>query len=188
MKKIILVMLLVMLSVTTVYAGLPMIGKKVDSIYPIFVDNVRLPKDAIVIEGVSYIPIRVFAERDGYDIGFKNKQIFLNKKGKKASDKLVQLLDIKSNIFKVDASYEETYITKDGEGYLNTKVFGNYYEWDQETDKITISLPDREPLMFYRESYFENPNVLLYSGFFIKLSALGLKPAIEGNTLWLENI
>lgn len=191
--------MLMILTVTTVYASVPMIGKKVDAIYPIFIDNVRLSKDAVVIEGVSYIPVRIFAESVGYDIGFKNKQIFLSKKGKKAADHLLQILDIKSNVIEIGSGPdpitkervigEEYYITKDDVGYLRPRIFNNYLKWDKETNVVTISLPGREPLVYNQDNYFENPGILYIRGdIYIKLSALGLKPRIEGNTLWLENI
>lgn len=57
-----------------------MVGKKIDNVYPIVIDGNRLSKDAIVIEGTSYLPVRVMAEFVGHNVYFENNQVILKRK------------------------------------------------------------------------------------------------------------
>lgn len=62
----------------TAFAG-GMIGKSVDTVYPLFVNDTRCQVDAISIEGTSYIPVRSAAGLFGYDVNFTSDVIMLTK-------------------------------------------------------------------------------------------------------------
>lgn len=47
-----------------------MINKLVEGTFPVTVQGSKLPVDAVVIEGSTYLPIRAFGEAIGYVVGF----------------------------------------------------------------------------------------------------------------------
>ncbi len=47
-----------------------LIGAKIQGEYPVLVDGEQLEKFAVVINGTSYLPNRVLAERIGYEVSF----------------------------------------------------------------------------------------------------------------------
>ncbi|MCU6797989.1 copper amine oxidase N-terminal domain-containing protein [Paenibacillus sp. WQ 127069] len=57
-----------------------MFGKVVDGSFPLQINGQKAEKDAISIEGTSYIPVRSAAEIFGYDVSFIDSQVILKKK------------------------------------------------------------------------------------------------------------
>lgn len=47
-----------------------MINKVVEGTFPVTVQGNKLPVDAVVIEGTTYLPVRSFGEAIGYTVGF----------------------------------------------------------------------------------------------------------------------
>lgn len=47
-----------------------MINKIVEGTFPVTVQGSKLPVDAVVIEGSTYLPVRAFGEAIGYTVGF----------------------------------------------------------------------------------------------------------------------
>lgn len=47
-----------------------MIGKVCEGVFAVQVDGVKLDKDAVVIDGTTYLPVRSFGEALGYDVTF----------------------------------------------------------------------------------------------------------------------
>lgn len=56
------------------------VGKKVTSTMKLVIDGQQAAKDVIIIEGTSYLPVRVSAELFGYDVEYENRTVYLNKK------------------------------------------------------------------------------------------------------------
>ena len=52
-----------------------MVGKKVQTEYPVFVDGKKLNVKAIAIDGTSYAPLRAIGEAIGYDVKFQDKTV-----------------------------------------------------------------------------------------------------------------
>lgn len=82
MRKYVFTVVFVLLFATGIVAyadSAGMIGQSVDSTYPVYVNGQQAPMDAIVINGVSYLPTRYVAESAGYTVTFKDNQIYLDK-------------------------------------------------------------------------------------------------------------
>jgi len=58
-----------------------MIGKKIEGSFPVTLNGQRAEKDAIVVEGTSYLPIRVVAELFNADVAFIDSEIVITPKG-----------------------------------------------------------------------------------------------------------
>lgn len=89
MKKILIGIMIgaVAATATSAYADVAtMVGKVVDGSFPLIVNGQKAEKDAIVIEGTSYIPVRAAGELFGYDASFSDSKIILNRKGEKSVD------------------------------------------------------------------------------------------------------
>lgn len=56
------------------------VGMKVDTTYPVVIGEYRLSKDAVSIEGTSYLPVRVMAETVGYNVYFEQNKVILKRK------------------------------------------------------------------------------------------------------------
>jgi hypothetical protein len=54
-----------------------MIGKTVEGSFPLEIDGKLSEKDAIVIEGTSYIPVRAAGELFGYEVSFIDSKVKL---------------------------------------------------------------------------------------------------------------
>lgn len=176
---------LILSTTLTAFAASPLIGKQVKEIFPLKIDGIRSPKDVVAIDGTSYLPVRVAAEQFGYYVSFVNREVILIKREHvKAQEHSVQ-----SNVFKVGGgNSEQAYITRGGEGYLPIVVFAHYAEFDGV--KATVSVPGYDPIIVRdKQEYIAGTNGFTESGrVFIKLSALGLKANIQGDTLWLEKL
>lgn len=57
-------------------AAASMVGKKVQSVISVFVNGEKI-KDAVVIEGTTYVPVRSFSETTGYSINIKGGDVLL---------------------------------------------------------------------------------------------------------------
>ena len=85
MKRVLFVFLVCAIFVLPVSAAAAemssLIGKRIQRVLPIKVGNERAPTDAIVIDGVSYAPVRAVAEMLGADVDFQNGEIIITPKG-----------------------------------------------------------------------------------------------------------
>jgi len=201
MKKLIVGVIIGLALGFTFSAGAnTIIGKAVDTIYPLFIDGTRSPVDAVSIEGTSYIPVRKAGEMFGYEVQYNDTtgEIFLKR------PVVIDLgptpameYKIKSNIITV--AYETAKgIQRDGEFYLELYVFKNYYEWSP--GEYTVNIPGHPVVRFpatqsYKagvDGYTDHTNHSNISVprrlcIFIKLSALGLKATEKDGVLWIED-
>lgn len=56
------------------------VGKKVGSTMKLLIDGQQAPSDVIIVEGASYLPVRASADLFGYDVDYKDRVVYLNKK------------------------------------------------------------------------------------------------------------
>lgn len=54
-----------------------LVGKVVEGTYPVVLNNSTLAKQAIVIDGTSYLPVRSVAEALNMDVSFENNTVIL---------------------------------------------------------------------------------------------------------------
>lgn len=200
MKKFILGFIIGSLIFTTIpVLAVTMLGKAVDTIYPVIIDGERVSKDAIVIEGTSYLPVRVVAETVGYNVYFKGGEILLNKKiepkfgSKGAFYYKSDWFDIgKRNNNPWDKSTKpelSLFFELDGELYVPYHIFNKYAKL--ENAGIIISLPGKTECkinyMKGNEKYIPGCQSFVEIGItFVKASELGVKAVIKGNEVWIE--
>ncbi|MDF9407173.1 copper amine oxidase N-terminal domain-containing protein [Pelotomaculum isophthalicicum JI] len=58
-----------------------LVGKVVEGTYPVVLNNSTLAKEAIVIDGTSYLPVRAVAEALKMDVSFENNTVILKSTG-----------------------------------------------------------------------------------------------------------
>jgi len=58
-----------------------LIGKRVQGSYPVLLNNQRVEKDAIVVDGTSFLPVRTISELFNADVAFVNGEIVITPKG-----------------------------------------------------------------------------------------------------------
>jgi len=83
MKKFVLGLLIGFLLAAPAFAfaeQVSMVGKKVQTEYPVIVDGKELEVKAIAIDGTSYAPLRVIGQAVGYDVSFKDKTVIFTSK------------------------------------------------------------------------------------------------------------
>lgn len=189
MRRFIVCAVFVLVLTFTVLAfgeGVDMIGKQVDATYPLYINGGKAAKEAISIEGTSYIPVRVASEMFGYDVEFANNEVKLSRKGKV----IPHDYEVHSDIIKIGGNPEDkhSYILRDGEGYLPLIVFAHYCTY--EDTKATINVPDYKTIIINNgETYEPGINGFVNSGrIVVKLSAVGLKGVVKDGVLWLEKL
>jgi hypothetical protein len=57
-----------------------LVGKQVDTVFPLIINGDQSSKNVISIEGTSYLPVRSAGEMFGYDVNFTNETVYLDKK------------------------------------------------------------------------------------------------------------
>ena len=180
------VVVLVLAGGLTAYAGGGMVGKAVDATYPLWLHGNKLEKDVIVIEGVSYAPVRMIGESLGLDVEFKDEQVFLGNPEQLPNYK------VKSDAMRV--SQPQFYIIKDDEWYFTINAFGG---WNADGDvqydgknTITVTMPWGKKVIFNKsDEYYTGIAGFVHNDrAVVSLTALGLKPVIKGDEVWLERI
>jgi hypothetical protein len=181
------------LAVTAYGSG--MIGKVVDTTYPVFIEGQRAEMDAIAIEGVSYLPTRYIAESVGYTVAFVNEQIVLTEPVEAATvvpetvteTPLEEVKPMTINKYVCDILDLDTpYIYKviDGEWFYPPVAFIKYLTNDGNI--YTINLPWKTIAIDAGKEYSPGMDGGKIDGrVFVSLSSVGLKPIIDGDTVTL---
>lgn len=78
MKKISLVVIAFLLCAGTAYASSNVVGKKVDSVISVYKDGQKLNTEAVVINGVTYAPVRAVSEAVGVDVKYEGGKVTLS--------------------------------------------------------------------------------------------------------------
>ena len=214
MKKFIsgLIVGLIICSSLIVFAD-TIIGKQVQGLFPLIINGQRCDKDAIVIDGTSYLPVRKAGEMFGYEVDFKDNEVILSNQPESIEED-IQVLKyiIKSDKYNSPSYYDHRYekwITEtdyflkfDNELYLYLDIIlditGGWYISNNEVPgEYKIVLPNKTTLIFNRYKMLlaqgrnitngEDTNGITQGGgWYIKLSALGLTTRIEGDTIIVE--
>lgn len=166
-------------------------------------------KPAVVIDGSTYLPLKKTGEALGVDVNWnaKNRRVEIGKmetvsdvlieptktpvatsspaKGISAGE--IKRIDkyVKSDVLEINCPYLGIAALDDkNEYYLELVALGAYVKI--ENFDYSIALPDKEPLLVV-DDFKETEHSRSYIGrFYIKLSSLGLKARIEGDTVWVE--
>ncbi len=161
------------------------LGRPVQGTFPLFINGVRAPKDVIVIDGTSYLPVRVSGELFGYDVDFVNREVILIKTN---SYNGKWSYYVKSKYFSTDTSTMYPCLVIEGEWYVSIAAFGRNASYSSTSSWVSISLPNKPPMTFNKDATY-SPGI---AGFkegltsYVRLSSLLLKPAVQYDTLWLE--
>lgn len=172
-----------------------MIGKKVDGSYPFEINGKQVAQDVIVIEGSSYIPVRAAADLFGYDIDFDkvNKEVHMQSKSYKGLSDFEKAIRaqityyLKTDVLGLQGSGESvSALFYQNEYYLSlTPLFSGVADWDG----TTLAIPFNGKTVIETMQSTENNDAFFLEGrFYVKLSALGLKATVQGDTLVIENL
>ncbi len=181
-----LAFVLVFLGATVAYAeDVNMIGKRVDATYPVFINGQELEKNAIAIDGVSYLPVRVAADEFGFNTNFVNKMVVLSPK-LATSPPLSVKVHFNTLDTKVDPEKKFNARYLGGEWYLESGAFGAYASFDGK--QATVSIPECNTLTVQVYQYYEPGVDGFWDGVtYIKASALGLQASLYEGTLDLDS-
>lgn len=213
MKKFIIGFLVgIMLSFSfSTYAEVQsLIGRVVQGIYPVKVNGVKLEKQAIVIDGTSYLPVRAIGESLGFDVSFDsnsgielkqktafNKQIYNEEITMKRSKPFLP----KSTVIEIPDRRKKQmlfyYKDLDGETYIPYYLFSNYQSTSYQTIDgksstiYTLNLPNGKTYstkeLEGNEIYVPGCDLFVDGNItFIKLSLTGYTVREDGDTLIIE--
>jgi hypothetical protein len=134
MKKLMLGILIgIMLSIPVTIFGeqvVSVIGKTIEGQYPIYVNGQKVEKDAIVVEGTSYLPVRLIGEIFGQDVSFIDSQVILkerkdalkiNKEIEKWQEKIIEN---EQRIHDLTEKHPEKFPNSDMENDLKNSIVG----------------------------------------------------------------
>lgn len=179
-----------------------MIGKVVDGVFNVKVGDKTLGTPAIVIEGTSYLPVSAFGEATGYDVSFDaNLGITLTPKKvtqqpwKPQSDALSKAYRHISttNIQYSGTSFSNSngdygFIDIDGNQYVTLSALSGPFDIDWKKPTAEFKAKNKESFSInVSATYSTNADGFVYNGTsYVKLSALGLKATINGETLMID--
>ena len=190
------------------------IGKVIQGEFPVKINGKQLDKNAIVIEGSSYLPVRVMGDALGLDVSFnadlgielkKKETEATTKEGKSVHSNATATTDewlqekiknapsykVKSKSLPIkkpeDARFK--YLNLDGEFYMElTALNGEYVRWI--SPNFVLSLPDSQPIIVYvpiGKAYSTGINSFRQDGIaYINYSSIGLITTLIGDTVWIE--
>jgi hypothetical protein len=172
-----------------------MIGKVIDGAFPVKVNGTTLQNQALVIEGTSYLPVREFAESLGMDVKFDANM------GIELTRKTVTPIPI-PNPNKINVQHFQTahiegvdkengqfdLIELDGNQYVSPVVLsGNPFSITWKNPNLIFSKDEQDIVINAANDYSPNIDGFSYQGIaYVKLSVLGLKANVNGNTLAIE--
>lgn len=179
-----------------------LIGRVVEGVFPVKVNGVQIEKQAIVIDGTSYLPVRAIGDALGLDvtfdadlgIGLTQKKVggVMPTQQPTETQKIKPLIlnKIKNSMSKVSLKDGGNFalIELDGNQYVSLVSLAGQYVIDWEIPNA-IFHNEGQPDITVSISDAYQPNI---DGFFIggtayvKLSIFGLKAHVDGDTLVIE--
>lgn len=181
------------------------VGRKIQGMFPVKIDGKMLEVPAIVIDGTSYLPLKLTAQTLGYDVSFdKVKGIELKSKGGEtvATQGTKEWLIEKIKTAQVETNYKVkskslpiekaenrfTYLELDGNSYMDLVPISEYVQWKES--KLIVKLPDRETIektVAANQAYTKDIDVFIFKGrIYAEYSAIGLTTTLVGDTVWIE--
>lgn len=179
-----------------------LIGRVVEGVFPVKVNGIKIDKQAIVIDGTSYLPVRAIGDALNIDIDFNaDLGIELTQKaGAKMSAQIPQdtvkltpkrVQKVKNNLDNSGLKENGEYglIEMDGNQYVSISTLGgsiytiywtnpNLIFHQKDKPDITVNVSD---------SYQPNVDGFNFEGSaYVKLSLLGLKATVQGDTLIIQ--
>lgn len=178
MKKFILGVVLgsLLASGFTVYAE-SMKGKVVDGNLPLKINGSYAPRDVIVIEGSSYLPVRAAGDLLGFNVDFVNNEVVLNGSTKQQGPLSVVEHPIKNNVADLTIYENDPVqtITADGVLYVVMRPFGPFMDYTPP-NKLEFKFKQGLITIFVQDRYSPGVDGFSHeSRFYIRPAALGLK-------------
>jgi hypothetical protein len=162
----------ILMASTPVFAD-TIIGKVVQGTLPLYINGSRVSQDLIVIDGVSYVPLKAAADLFDYDIQWmeKERQVVMNQKSTQKSSPQTKCRVVSPYVIEHDAEEEGVYI--DGEAYAPLAHFRLYVTWQRPT--VTVRLPNRETInMDVERPYTQGCDGFTSDRTYLRIGALGL--------------
>lgn len=174
MRKVVLGFVLgVIMAMASPVAGDTVIGKQVQTTFPLIIDGVRATRNVIVVDSTSYLPVRAAGEIFGYNVDFINNQVVLERKSNTVENREYKSYPVRSNTYNIGEP--EMYYMENGEWYFPAyQTFGAYIS--RAGEQWIVTLPNRDPV----------PALIEAARIWIKLSDLGIKPELRDGVLWLD--
>ncbi|MFT9498238.1 hypothetical protein [Anaerosolibacter sp.] len=206
MKKFISGLIIGILITSSVAANSDMIGKVIDATYPLVIDGNVLDKNAIVVEGTSYIPVRSASDKFGYDVKFieTSKIITMDKiespvVEEESGDVMEEVIQ-EQEISVIEKAWHERkrlpYImdgvntkkaieifTVDGNHYVSINNLFDTAEQNWNGTTFTLEYNGKTFQATEDTTYKEGIDFFYYGRFYIKLSAVGLNAKIQNDTI-----
>ena len=176
-------------------SGGSVVGRVVQATMPLAIDGARVAQEVAIIDGTSYLPLRVVADLFSYDITFlaKEQRVVLTRK-LSPSYPVVEY-EVRSNVpGLIIRSPEQSYgyVELDGDAYLSHTPLSGYLKYDGDTTppRYTFTFPGKQSVVLFvgrDQKYTKGVDGFRYGGYtYVRLSALGLRAVVQGDVLWLE--
>lgn len=169
------------------------VGKKIEGVFKVKVNGKTLEKEAIVVEGTSYLPVRAVAESLGLEVEFNpNEGINLSKKGESTmpmqtepintfdirkyeeskllyKEKASRTLKVKSTVIELPdrGDFSVSYFPDlDGETYIPIAIFSKYIVNEPGKKFVEFNLPNGRSFSVERNFYFPGCDMFYVHGAF----------------------
>jgi hypothetical protein len=154
-------------------------------------DIVPMDPEPFIYSGRTYVPISFVAESFGKEVKFNEttNTVEINDMVQKmyGGEALMEVFDktVFSNVLDIDESNrQQTFIVKDGEEYLQIMAFAKHYVTTPQGHEFSI--PGKEVVVFKHDEFYDNFAIQYNFKTLIKLSALGLKAVVDGDSVTIE--
>jgi hypothetical protein len=193
MKKFVLILVfaLVLIGATVAYADdSSLIGQAVQGVFPVYVNGSELTTQAIVIDGVSYLPTRAVAEALGANVSFTGMEIDVATTTQVTTQatETQEAQQVKYTFqSSVVATQYDQYAINDGSLYLPIKAFINdKLGWDS-SNPDTLCYADKNVNINVDPSYAQGCNAYRLNGrAMVNISVLGYTYSINGNVITIQ--
>lgn len=187
-----------------------LIDQVVQGMFPVTIDGQSMG-DAIVVDNKTYLPVREFGEAVGYAVTFTdNREVVLTKNeivtnpipseqptapsaDPQATDSKVKPLTMKNIVLNIKDKLEknmneENYFEKDGNQYVAATVLSNPYTITFNNPTLIFNKEGQEIISVeIKNDYFVGVESFTLNGSaYVKLSVLGLKATVSGDTLIID--
>ncbi len=179
-----------------------LIGRVVEGVFPVKVNGKEIEKQAIVIDGTSYLPVRAIGDALGLEVSFDaDLGIELTQKAgakmtiPEATDTFLQKpqefakvrTEIGDSLLKTNGGFE--YIELDGNQYVSLAALSGPYSIEWKEPQAIFRQNGQEIAVTISNEYNTNIDGFWLAGTsFVKLSILGLKASVVRDTLVIERL
>ena len=188
MKKFIVLLMtvFVMMFAAVAYAGSGVVGMVIEATFPLLIGG-ESAGNVIIVDGVSYLPVRDAAEKFGYDAEFKDGQVLLSRPS--VSKKTT--CEVRSESLAINTAGDKyPYIIRDQNLYLPISIFGKYLSYNHNSEEMFFKIPGLDIIRMQKNTEYKSgiDNYVFSGKSFINVSAIGFTHTMKDNTIWIEKL